>query len=201
MNNRPDSSEELSALFDSELADDQCRTVVDRLLVDGSCARKWQNYQRIGQLLRGEADLNQRLLDELKERVAAEPLLPGGVESRPSPAAKAAGRPGWRLRHPVRISPPVRRAIAASLLLLPLVALLLLRPDDDQITTVQLAVTADRSIAQPQATSPTLADAAEQAGGGHLSTYLASHYAYSEQIGGQRLHSAVRLVGLENTAW
>lgn len=91
--------EKTSALLDNQIADQQqLASELDVLLADEEACRSWQRYALIGQVMRGEAELNQPLdiSAQVRSRLAAEPAVKGTVVKpefgqRARPAANSGG--------------------------------------------------------------------------------------------------------------
>ncbi len=92
--------EKTSALLDNQAADQQqLASELEALLADEEACQSWQRYALIGQVMRGEAELNQPLdiSAQVRNRLASEPAVSGNVvkpkfgQRGDRPAASAGG--------------------------------------------------------------------------------------------------------------
>lgn len=144
------SREQLSALMDGALPEDQTRFLLRRLQHDAPLAGCWERWRIAGDAMRGLAPAH-RLPNDFAERVAA--ALHGEGAAAPQPAAR---RPGW-----LRWGGGV--AMAAALAVVALMTRPQLEgpqhPQDAAAPAVQLAANppsppASPNVPQPQPSAP-----------------------------------------------
>ncbi|MFC3532381.1 sigma-E factor negative regulatory protein [Vogesella facilis] len=83
--------ENLSALMDGELADEDAAPLIKRLAGDAELQTAWQEFHLIGDAMRGASLLSVDVRAEVSDRLAAEPTV-----LAPRPLQRRASRPAAR---------------------------------------------------------------------------------------------------------
>lgn len=173
---------DLSAFMDGELEAGSRNGPLETLTRDPALRRTWDEYQLIGDALRGVPNVGVRLADRVMARLADEPTVL-------APAAIA--RPGRRgpLRHAL--------ALAASVVGVAVVAWLALSVNSPQLAQVATlgppAVPAPAQLARsPEPAVP--AEAAALASPSQVKPYLFAHQGHSPGAGIRGVAQYVRTV-------